>query len=81
MVPGAQLCFQSHLHVWATHRGLLLRLPWSTGVHPGEEGVQRHRGGWGRWSPGGDRCVVEPVATGMRELSSVGALPSTQLWV
>ena len=38
IVPGAQLWFQLHLCMWATHRGLLQRLPWSTRARPSEEG-------------------------------------------
>ena len=44
--PGAQLCFLPPQCAWATHRHLLLGLPWSTGVHPGGEG---HRGGGSSW--------------------------------
>ena len=48
MAPGAQLWFQPHLCMWATHRGLLPRLPWSTQVCPSEEGAQRWQqlGSW-----------------------------------
>ena len=68
--PGTQLWFQPHLCMWATHRGLLPRLPWSTWFCPGKEVAQRQCSGQGRGSPGGDGCVGEPAAMGITELAS-----------
>ena len=76
--PGAQLWFQPHLCMGATHRHLLPKLPWSTRFHPSEERVWRQHGGWGHRNPGGNECMVELAAMGMREPALVGVLPSAQ---
>ena len=40
-VPGVQLWFYPHLCIWANHRNVVLRLPWSTWVCPGESRARR----------------------------------------
>ena len=61
--PRVQLWFYPHLCVWTTHRSLLLRLPWSTRVCPGEDRVQRWHDCLGWRGPGGHKCMGKP-ATG-----------------
>ena len=64
--PGAQLWFQPHLCMWATHTGLLLRLPWSTQVCPSVEEAQRWHSDQGCRRHSGNRCAGEPEAMGTR---------------
>ena len=44
LTTRAKLWFYPHLCIWAIHETLLLRLPWSNWVCPGEDRVQRWHG-------------------------------------
>ena len=63
--------------MWATHRSLLLRLPWRTWVFPGKDSVWTWHDCLDCGGPDSNRCTRKPVAMGARDPALVGAFPST----